>query len=154
MEIIATQKYVRQSPEKIRLVTRLLKNKKAYEAVDMLPFIAKRASDVVSKVIKSALANGVSQGVNREDMIIKEIQVSEGPMLKRGRPVSRGRWHPYKKRMSHIKVVLGVLEKANNQKEDKKEAETKLEPKKEVRIPKQTKPKKTQEKVKELKSKK
>lgn len=105
-QFIATQKYLIMSPRKIRLVIALIKKMKPAEAVAKLPFVQKRAGENIAKVIKAALANAKNQGVSETDLIIKEIQVGEGPRLKRGRAASRGRWHPYKKRMSHIRVVL------------------------------------------------
>lgn len=103
---IATQKYLIMSPRKIRLVVAVIKKMKPLEAVEKLPFVQRRASEAVAKVIKSALANAKNQGVNETDLVFKEIQIGEGPRLKRGRAASRGRWHPFKKRMSHIRVVL------------------------------------------------
>lgn len=97
------------SPRKIRLVTDLIKKLKPVDAVARLPFVQKRAGEVVAKVIKSAIADAKNQGASDLDLIFKEIQVGEGPRLKRGRAASRGRWHPVKKRMSHIRVVLTTL---------------------------------------------
>jgi len=103
---IATQKYLTMSPRKIRLVVELIKKMKPAEAVEKLPFVQKRAGESIAKVIKSALANAKNQGVGESDLRFKEIQVGEGPRLKRGRAASRGRWHPFKRRMAHIRVVL------------------------------------------------
>src|SRR3989338_3549817 len=103
---IATQKYLIMSPRKIRLVTALIKKMKPAEAVAKLPFVQKRAGESIAKVIKAAQANAKNQVVSEVDLTIKEIQVGEGPRLKRGQAASRGRWHPFKKRMSHIRVVL------------------------------------------------
>lgn len=106
MEFKSEQKYLILSPRKIRPVVDLIKKMTPIKALEKLPFIKKRASEFIFKVIKSALANASQKGVNAEDLIFKEIQIGEGPRLKRGQPVSRGRWHPIKKRMSHIKVIL------------------------------------------------
>ncbi len=107
-EYKAIQKYLLQSPRKIRLVVALIKKMKPVEAVEKLPFVRKRAALDVAKVIKAAMASARAAGVSETDLIFKEIQVGEGPRLKRGRPVSRGQWHPYKKRMAHIRVILTV----------------------------------------------
>lgn len=107
-EYKAIQKYLLQSPRKIRLVVALIKKMKPVEAVEKLPFVRKRAALDVAKVIKAAMASARAAGVSETDLIFKEIQVGEGPRLKRGRPVSRGQWHPYKKRMAHISVILTV----------------------------------------------
>ena len=128
MEIIASQKYLLLSPRKIRPVVALIKKMTPLEAVEKLPFIAKKASEPLAKVIKQALANARVKGLADSDLTFKEIQIGEGPRLKRGRPVSRGQWHPIKKRMSHIRVVLET--KAV---EVKKEVKKEEEPKKEVK---------------------
>jgi large subunit ribosomal protein L22 len=109
MDIKAEQKYILLSPSKIRPLAKLVKKMKPAEALEKLPFVAKRASEPIVKVIKSALANARARGLMETDLIFKEIQISEGPRLKRGNPVSRGQWHPIKKRMSHIRVVLTTL---------------------------------------------
>jgi large subunit ribosomal protein L22 len=106
MEIISTQKFVRTSPRKLRLIADAVRSMAPVTAVSVLAYSGKRASDPLSKVIKSALANATQQGFSQKDMIFKEIQISEGPRLKRGRPISRGMYHPIKKRMSHIRVAL------------------------------------------------
>ncbi len=76
------------------------------EALEKLPFLGKRGTEELIKVIKTAIESGKQKGVADTDLVLKEIQIGEGPRLKRGRAASRGRWHPYKKRMSHIRVVL------------------------------------------------
>ncbi len=126
MEIIASQKYLLLSPRKIRPVVELIKKMTPLEAVERLPFIAKKASEPLAKVIKQALANARVKGLADSDLTFKEIQIGEGPRLKRGRPVSRGQWHPVKKRMSHIRVVLET-KAVEPKKEEKKEVEPKKE---------------------------
>jgi large subunit ribosomal protein L22 len=105
-EYKATQKFLVMSPRKLRLVVALIKKMKPVEAVEKLPFAARRAAFDLSKVIRSAIANAKAQGVSETDLVFKDIQIGEGPRLKRGKAASRGRWHARKKRMSHIRVVL------------------------------------------------
>src|SRR3989304_6336687 len=111
MEYRATQKFLLMSPKKIRFVVRAIKGMKPTDAVERLPYVSKRSAEPLAKVIKAAIANAKMQGAKEDDLIFKEIQIGEGPRLKRGRPRSRGLFHPYKKRMSHIRVVLTVKEK-------------------------------------------
>lgn len=106
MEFKSEQKYLILSPRKIRPVVDVIKKMTPIKALEKLPFIKRKASEFIFKVIKSALANASQKGVSAENLIFKEIQIGEGPRLKRGQPVSRGRWHPIKKRMAHIKVIL------------------------------------------------
>jgi large subunit ribosomal protein L22 len=108
---IATQKYLIMSPRKLRLVVALIKKMKPVDVIERMPFVEKRAGEPLAKVIKSAMANARQQGASDTDLVFKEIQIGEGPRLKRGRPASRGRWHPFKKRMSHIRVVLTTVVK-------------------------------------------
>lgn len=106
MDFIATQKYLLLSPRKLRVVGSLAKKMKPSDAVTKLPFTHLKAAEPLIKVIKSAIANAKAKGTSEDELIFKEIQIGEGPRLKRGMPVSRGQWHPIKKRMSHIRVVL------------------------------------------------
>ncbi|OGM10599.1 50S ribosomal protein L22 [Candidatus Woesebacteria bacterium RBG_16_36_11] len=108
MEIISTQKYVRLSPRKIRPVVVMIKKLTPVRAVEVLPFIDKNASEPLRKVIQTAIANAKDRGIADNDLFFKEIRIGEGPRLKRGRAISRGRWHPIKKRMSHIRVILAT----------------------------------------------
>jgi large subunit ribosomal protein L22 len=130
----ATQKYLLMSPRKIRLVVGVIKKMKPSEAVEKLPFVQKRAGIELAKVIKSAIAAAKNQGVSETDLVFKEIQIGEGPRLKRGKAVSRGMWHPFKKRMSHIRVILTtvksqapITKSQTNSKEEKSKTENKTE---------------------------
>lgn len=106
MEARAIQKNIRTSPRKLRLVADVARKLTPLEALEMLPYSQKRAAVPLVKAIKSAVANAVSQGANPTDLSFKEIQIGEGPTLKRGRPVSRGMWHPILKRTSRIRIIV------------------------------------------------
>lgn len=127
MKAKAVQEHIRMSPRKIREVVYMLDDVGPKKALEMLPYLDKRAARPLEKVIRSAVANAKEMGANEDDLIFSEIQVTEGRTLKRGRPVSRGMWHPIMKRMSHIRVVL----------ETKKEPKPKAEPE----VKKEDKPK-------------
>lgn len=141
-EYKSTQKFLLVSPRKVRLVTGVVKKMKPAEAIEKLPFTGKRAAADLVKVIKSAIANAKTQGVSETELVFKEIQIGEGPRLKRGRSASRGRWRPFKKRMSHIRVVLKTTssEVLNPKTESNSK---KLEVKKETEITKKRKEKKS-----------
>lgn len=133
-EYKATQKYLLESPRKIRLVVDVVKKMKPSEAIEKLPFIGKRAAFDLAKVIKSAMASAKNAGVSETDLIFKEIQIGEGPRLKRGRAASRGMWHPYKKRMAHIRVVLATIKlETQNSKSETNSNEKKNEEKNEIK---------------------
>lgn len=106
MEYISTQKFLLISPRKLRVIAALAKKMKPVDAVERLPFVGRKGWIELSKTIKAALASAKNKGESETDLVFKEIQIGEGPRLKRGRAVSRGQWHPIKKRMSHIRVIL------------------------------------------------
>ena len=108
MEIVATQKYVRMSPTKLRLVVGAVAQiKDPTKMIQYLQFVPKRAAGVLAKTIKTAMANAKNNA--RQDvgsLRVKEIQIGEGPRLKRGRAGPRGMSSPIIKKTSHIRVVL------------------------------------------------
>jgi large subunit ribosomal protein L22 len=106
--ITAELKNYRQSPRKVRLVADLIKGKQVDEALDLLQFTTKRASDPVTKLLKSAIANA-SHNFNiksTENLYIKDMRVDEGVTLQRWRPRARGAAYPIRKRTSHVKITL------------------------------------------------
>lgn len=114
MEIIAQGTSVKLSTRKVRLVAGLLRNLSAKEAIDKLSLVSKRPARSLMQIIKSAIANAIHNGKLKEDsLIIKRVDVTEGPALKRFRPSTRGRVHKYKKRSSHIRVILEERKKGN-----------------------------------------
>lgn len=108
MLIKAEQKYVRTSPRKLRLVADVVRGiKTPQQTLVYLEHLNRRAAKVISKVVKQALANATNNlNLKADSLRIKELQISGGPTLKRGQPVSRGRFHPILKRTSHITVIL------------------------------------------------
>ncbi len=116
MQITATQKFIRMSPRKLRLVVGMIKGLSPERAVEVLPYVNKRAADPLQKVIKTALANARQQGVKTEaKLAFESIQIGQGPRMKRWRPGSRGRIKPYTRDLSHIRVVLTEAKKNEKQ---------------------------------------
>ncbi len=103
----AEAKYVRMSPQKVRLVCDLVKGTSVDEALGILKLTPKAAAVPVAKVIASAAANADENfGLAREDLYVARIWADPGPMLKRARFGARGRYKPILKRSAHITVVL------------------------------------------------
>jgi large subunit ribosomal protein L22 len=103
----AILKNYRQSPRKVRLVADLVRGKRADESLLTLEFTPKRASETVSQLIESAVANAMNNdNKKRENLFISEITVDEGFTLRRHRPRARGRASRIRKRTSHITVTL------------------------------------------------
>ena len=107
MQAQAKLRYLRISPRKVRLVADLVRNRPAEEALKTLRFTAKSASRPLKKLIESAVANAENNHWLDIDVLwVREIQVNEGPTLKRFRPRAQGRAFPILKRTSHVSVVL------------------------------------------------
>ncbi len=111
MNITAQLNDYRQSPRKVRLVAGLIRGKKAEEAIDILTFTIKRASDPIISLLRSAIANAKTNfSLKVEDLFVKSLTVDNGAILYRRMPRARGIAFPIRKRTSHISLVLGVKE--------------------------------------------
>jgi large subunit ribosomal protein L22 len=107
VESKAILKYARIAPRKVRRVTDLIKGKKAGDAMINLDFLPHKGSKIVSKILKSAMANAEQKKVaDPESMKISKVFVNQGPTMKRMTPRAMGRADVIKKRTSHITVIL------------------------------------------------
>jgi large subunit ribosomal protein L22 len=107
METRAVAKYIRISPQKVRLVADLVRGKKVEDALNILMFTPKGSAPVIAKLLKSAVANaGQKEGVDVDTLVVKQISVNEGPTMKRFRPRAMGRGTRILKRMSHISITV------------------------------------------------
>ncbi len=102
----ATHRFARISPRKARLVVDLIRGQHVNDAQDILRFTQKRASGLVDKVLKSAIASANEKEADVRRLFVCEARVDEGPISRRWRPKDRGRAHQILKRMSHISVVV------------------------------------------------
>ncbi len=102
MEVSAVQRFVRRTPRKARLVADSVKGMRVAEALAQLEF-----SKDVAKAIKSAAANAEHNfNLNRDDLVLKQILIDEGPTFRRRRPVSRSMAHEFFHRPCHITAVV------------------------------------------------
>ncbi|PAP76852.1 50S ribosomal protein L22 [Rubrivirga marina] len=112
MEARAKRKYLRISPRKMRIVADVVRGKNAQQAIDTLEFMPQKAAAMVRRAIQDAYGNLIDQNqderIDDERLIVKTIMVDQAPVIKRFRPVSRGRAHPILKRSSHLTVVVGT----------------------------------------------
>ena len=107
MEVRAVGKYLRVSPQKVRLVADLVRGKKVGDALTILKFLPKKSGRLINKTLRSAVANAENtQSIDVDTLFIKTILVDEGPRLKRWRPRAMGRATRIIKRTSHITMVL------------------------------------------------
>jgi large subunit ribosomal protein L22 len=99
------------SPRKMRIVADLVRGVQVEKALAILRFNPKEASRRLEKLLLSALANWQAKNedadVEEADLIVKEIRVDSGSMLKRLRPAPQGRAHRIRKRSNHVTLVLG-----------------------------------------------
>ena len=110
--VTASLNNYRQSPRKVRLVANLIKGKKVSDALSILKFVTKRATSPIGQLISSAAANAKNNfNLNPETLIVKEIRVDEGAVLKRRMPRARGMAYQIKKRTSHVQLVLAEAPK-------------------------------------------
>ena len=101
MEAKAIAKYVRMSPTKVGVVLDLIRGKNVNEAFAILKYTPRDAAEVISKVLKSAVANAEN---NHE--FVAEAHVGHGPTLKRFRPMDHGKAFRINKRTSNITLVV------------------------------------------------
>ncbi len=107
METRAIARFVRISPQKIRLVIDQVRGKKVEEALNMLTFAPQKGARILKKVIHSAVANAQENaGMDVDSLYISRAYADEGPTIKRWMPRALGRATRIRKRTSHITVVV------------------------------------------------
>jgi len=112
MEFRAAAKYVRVSPQKVRLVLDLIKGRRVEDALNTLAFTKKGIAPNIHKLLRSAVENANyannEKGVDVEidNLYVLRAVANEGPRMKRIRPAPMGRAYRYQRRMSHIEIVL------------------------------------------------
>ena len=109
----AIHKYARVSDTKARIVLEQIKGKDVGTALSILTYSPRYASELILKVLKSAIANAENnQGRNAGDLLVKEVYADQGPTMRRIRPRARGRADRISKYTSHIKIILDERVKA------------------------------------------
>ena len=107
MEAKAILRKSKIAPRKARLTIDLIRGKKALEAISILKNTNTKASELMEKLLYSAIANAENNlQLDKEKLFIKEAFVDEGPTLKRVNPRARGKADRINKRSSHITIIL------------------------------------------------
>ncbi len=107
MEAKATAKYVRMNPRKVRFVLQTIKGKYAQDAMNMLRIIPNHAADEIANVLRSAMANAVTNhNMSGEYLKVAGSFVDPGPTQKRVQPRAQGRAYRILKRTSHITIIV------------------------------------------------
>lgn len=115
MDATAISKHVGYPPRKVRQLADLVRGQKVDTALTTLRFTKRAASAAVRKTIQSAMHNLVVKhggSLAAEDMVVKSILVDEGRTMYRIRPRAQGRAYRIRKRSSHIKVVVTLVEES------------------------------------------
>ena len=110
MEARAISRYNRQSARKIRKVLNRVRGSNVSSAIDYLHFSPEKASVVIEKTIRSAIANLMqiegNNDLNPDTFKIKEAYANQGPVMKRFRAASMGRASRLRRPSSHLTIVL------------------------------------------------
>ena len=107
MQVSSTYRYAKISAFKAREVTRAIQGLPVSAALDLVAFSPKKAAALVSKTLKSAVANAENNANLRVDgLVVKEAVVGEGPTMRRMMTRARGSGSTIRKRSSHIRIVL------------------------------------------------
>ena len=113
MEAVAKLNNVPTSPRKMRLVADLIRGERVSRALNILKFDSKSGAPRLEKLLLSAIANwqnsNQDSSLEDADLIVKEIFVDSGRMLKRLRPAPQGRAHRIRKRSNHVTLVVDSL---------------------------------------------
>ena len=105
MEARAIARFVRYAPRKVNQVLTVIRNQRVDKAFEILSFLPKNATELVEKVLKSAVANA-GKLKDLSSIKIKEAWVGQGPTLKRMRPGPMGRGLGYKRKTSHLTIIV------------------------------------------------
>jgi large subunit ribosomal protein L22 len=106
----AKHRFARISARKVRLIADLVRGRDVQDALNILKFTPNRAAPMLSKVLTSAVANANEAEADVESLVVQEIRVDEGPVMKRIHEKDRGRAHSILKRTSHIIVAVAEEE--------------------------------------------
>jgi large subunit ribosomal protein L22 len=107
MQVSSTYRYAKISPFKAREVTRAIQGLPVSAALDLVAFSSKKAAALISKTLKSAIANAENNANLKVDgLVVKEAIVGEGPTMRRMMTRARGSGSTIRKRSSHIRIVL------------------------------------------------
>ncbi len=107
MSYVAQHKNARMSARKVRLVLDAIRGKNANQSLEILDSLPKRAAYMITKVVKSAVANAVEKDdPNVDDLFISKAFADEGPTIHRFIARAQGRATPIRKRTSHITIEL------------------------------------------------
>ena len=105
--VSATSKYIRISPTKVNVVISKIRGKTYKEALQILKYLPQKSGAIVWQTLYSAVSNATNNfNLEKENLVITEAYVNQGPILKRMRPRAQGRAFAKQKKMSHITIKV------------------------------------------------
>ena len=115
--------YARIPVQKACFVMDAIRGKDVATAMGILEYNTRYASEVILKLLKSAVANAENNlGMSAADLYVAECFATEGPTMKRIKPRAQGRAYRILKRMSHLNIVLDTKKTAEAPTETVEEA--------------------------------
>jgi large subunit ribosomal protein L22 len=117
-----------QSPQKVRLVANLIRGKSVADAEAALAFLPKKSAPAMAKLLASAVANAKHAGVSANDLVVKTISVDKGSVMRRFKPMARGRAAGIRKTMSIVVLELGTKSSSTGKPKSKKNLSSKQQP--------------------------
>ena len=119
LEAIAKVRMLKTSPQKLNLVSRMIRNKPVNIALAQLKFSKKRIAKDVRKCLESAIANAENNhDLDIDELVVSEAYVGKNLVLKRGRPRARGRYGKILKPFSQLTIKVKQI--LVNSKEEEK----------------------------------
>ena len=119
LEAIAKVRMLKTSPQKLNLVSKMIRNKPVNVALAQLKFSKKRIAFDVKKCLESAIANAENNhDLDIDELVVSEAYVGKNLVLKRGRPRARGRYGKILKPFSQL--TIKVKQNLENKKEEEK----------------------------------
>jgi large subunit ribosomal protein L22 len=107
MDAKAHLKYARISPRKVQIVCDLIRGKDTKTAQAILMQTPKAASELMLKLLNSAVANAENNhDLDPDNLYVSETYANPGPIVKRIMPRAQGRAYRINKRTSHITIVV------------------------------------------------
>ncbi|MFZ2255618.1 MAG: 50S ribosomal protein L22 [Patescibacteria group bacterium] len=105
----ASVRNIRISPKKLNVIAYIVRDMSAKQALDTLRFMPKKGANIIHDVLKSAVANAAhNDSQDLATLKIASISVTQGLVMKRINPISRGRAHRILKRTSNVDLTLSA----------------------------------------------
>ncbi len=107
----AQGRYIRVTSSKAKQVVDLIRGRDVVTSLALLRQTNKRVTDILIKILNSAVSNAKQKGLTEDQLYISKITADQGPMWKRYRAATFGRATPILKRTTHLTIELDLITK-------------------------------------------